>query len=331
MEELRLLVGAMVGKEQGGCASSSSGGTVDDKVGKDTRDARESSPQPRRKLRGGKMTGHRETGRKETGRKGTGGKTTGVKERGVGEAGGKEKGVGEMRGKTTRERGVGETRAKEWEVGETGVKETGGKGSGQNVMEGIEWKSYSAAVIEGVRKRARVFVGDSIFRKTDRVLNKGDDVVVCLPGAKIEAITERVKNIVGSGKGGSVLVHVGTNNVEREGTTAIVRKYRQLVRTLKQTRVEQVILSGILPVMGRRGHKYRNCRGMAINQKLCREEEVGFVDLWGSFVGRADMYMKDGLHLSGKGAAVFADELSAAVDSDMGTMTNIFGSKHCLN
>ena len=175
---------------------------------------------------------------------------------------------------------MGETRAKEWEVGETGAKETGGKGSGQNVMEGIERKSYSAAVIEGVRKRARVFVGDSIVRKTDRVLNKGDDVVVCLPGAKIEAITERVKNIVGSGKGGSVLVHIGTNNVEREGTTAIVRKYRQLVRTLKQTRVEQVILSGILPVMGRRGHKYRNCRGMAINmlvQKLSREEEVGFM------------------------------------------------------
>ena len=73
---------------------------------------------------------------------------------------------------------------------------------------------------------------------------------------------------------------------------------------------------------------------MAINmlvQKLCREEEVGFVDLWGSFVGRADMYMKDGLHLSGKGAAVFADKLSAAVDSDLGTTTNIFGSKHSLN
>ena len=282
LEELRLLVMAMVGREQGGCASSSGGGTVDDKVGKDTRDARESSPQPGRKLIGGKVTGRRETGRKETGRKGTGGKTTGVKERGVGETGGKEKGVGETGGKTTgvKESGVGETRAKEWEVGETGAKETGGKGSGQNVMEGIERKSYSAAVIEGVRKRARVFVGDSIVRKTDRVLNKGDDVVVCLPGAKIEAITERVKNIVGSGKGGSVLVHVGTNNVEREGTTAIVRKYRQLVRTLKQTRVEQVILSGILPVMGRRGHKYRNCRGMAINmlvQKLCREEEGGFM------------------------------------------------------
>ena len=43
------------------------------------------------------------------------------------------------------------------------------------------------------------------------------------------------------------------------------------------------------------------------------------------------MYMKDGLHLSGKGAAVFADELSAAVDSGIDSITNIFCSKHCLN
>ena len=131
------------------------------------------------------------------------------------------------------------------------------KAAGQNVMEGIHRKSYSEAVIEGVRKRTRVFVGDSIVRKTDRVLNKGEDVVLCLPAAKIEVITERVENIVGSGKGGSVLVHVGTSNVEREGTTAIVRKYRNFVKTLKQTRVEQVILSEILPVIGRRDNRYR--------------------------------------------------------------------------
>ena len=99
-------------------------------------------------------------------------------------------------------------------------------------------------MIEGVRKRARVFVGDSIVRKTDIVLNKGDDVVFCLSGAKIEAITERVENIVGSGKGGSVLVHVGTNNVQREGTTAIVRKYRYLVRTLKQSIKVKTLLLG---------------------------------------------------------------------------------------
>ena len=33
-------------------------------------------------------------------------------------------------------------------------------------------------------------------------------MVVCLPGAKIEAVTEREENIIGSG--GSVLVHMGT-------------------------------------------------------------------------------------------------------------------------
>ena len=56
--------------------------------------------------------------------------------------------------------------------------------AGQNVMEGIQLKSYSEAVIEGVRKRARVFVGDSIIRKTDIVLNKLDNVAVFCLGPK---------------------------------------------------------------------------------------------------------------------------------------------------
>ena len=56
---------------------------------------------------------------------------------------------------------------------------------------------------------------------------------------------------MGPGKGGSGLVHIGTNNIETEGTTAIVRKYRQLVRTLNQMWVKQIILAWILPVIGR--------------------------------------------------------------------------------
>ena len=43
------------------------------------------------------------------------------------------------------------------------------------------------------------------------------------------------------------------------------------------------------------------------------------------------MYMKDGLHISGKGAAVFADGLTAAADSGMGSITDIFSSKNYLN
>ena len=43
--------------------------------------------------------------------------------------------------------------------------------------------------------------GNSIVRKTDTRLRKGKDVVVGLPGARIEHMTERVEHIMGRGKG----------------------------------------------------------------------------------------------------------------------------------
>ena len=47
-------------------------------------------------------------------------------------------------------------------------------------------KSYSAAVIDGIKGNSRIYVGDSIVRKTDTRLNKGEDVVACLPGKRID-------------------------------------------------------------------------------------------------------------------------------------------------
>ena len=188
-------------------------------------------------------------------------------------------------------------------------------------QEGERRKSYSAAVIDGIKRNSRIYVGDSIVRKTDTRLSKEEDVVVCLPGARIEHVTERVEKIMGRGKGGTILVHIGTNNADKEGTTAIVDKYRKLLKKTKEARVEQIILSGILPVFGNRLDGYRNAKRMAINgmvKRLCMEEDVGYVDLWDSLVGKEEMYARDGLHLSGKGAAVFAEGLSGAVASGLG-------------
>ena len=151
--------------------------------------------------------------------------------------------------------------------------------------------------------------------------SKEEDAVVCLPGARIEHVTERVEKIMGRGKGGTILVHIGTNNADKEGTTTIVDKYRKLLKKTKEARVEQIILSGILPVFGNRIDGYRNSKRMAINgmvKRLCKEEDVGYVDLWDSVVGKEGMYARDGLHLSGKGAAVFAEGLSGAVASGLG-------------
>ena len=111
-----------------------------------------------------------------------------------------------------------------------------------------------------------------------------------------------------------------TNNADKEGTTAIVDKYRNLLKKTKEARVGQIILSGILLVFGNRIDGYRNSKRMAINgmmKRLCKEEDVGYVDLWDSFVGKEEMYARDGLHLSGKGAAAFAEGLSGAVASGL--------------
>ena len=45
---------------------------------------------------------------------------------------------------------------------------------------------------------------------------------------------------------------------------------------------------------------------------------LGYLDLWDSFVGKENMFVRDGLHLSGNGAAVLAEGLSGAVASGLG-------------
>ena len=144
-------------------------------------------------------------------------------------------------------------------------KRTDGTKIGEEMgLDGERRNSYSAAVIDGCERTSMMYVGDSIVRKTDRRLGKGKDVVVCLPGAMIEHVTEIVEKIMGRGKGGTILVHVGTNNAGKEVTTAIVDKYRNLLKKTKEARVGQVILSGILPVFGNRIDGYRNSKRMAI-------------------------------------------------------------------
>ena len=78
----------------------------------------------------------------------------------------------------------------------------GTKIGGEMGQDGERRKTYSAAVIDGCERTSRIYVGDSIVRKTDISLSKGKDVVVCLPGARIEHVTERVKKIMGRGNGG---------------------------------------------------------------------------------------------------------------------------------
>ena len=122
-------------------------------------------------------------------------------------------------------------------------------------------------------------------------------------------------------------VHTGTHRDEqhRQGkNNSNSGEVQEPTKKAKKARAGQIILSGVLPVFGNRIHGYRNSKRMAVNgmaKRLCKEEEVGYVDLWDSFVGKEEMYARDGLHLSGKGAAVFAEGLSGAVPSGLGKVS----------
>ena len=48
---------------------------------------------------------------------------------------------------------------------------------------------------------------------------------------------------------------------------------------------------------------------------MCRHEKVGFVDLWATFAGRPDLYRKDGLHMTDRGAEVLGAGLARAMGS----------------
>ncbi len=56
-------------------------------------------------------------------------------------------------------------------------KRTDGTESGEEKgQDGERRKTYSAAVIDGFKRNSRIYVGDSIFRKTDTRLSKGKDI-----------------------------------------------------------------------------------------------------------------------------------------------------------
>ena len=50
-------------------------------------------------------------------------------------------------------------------------------------------------------RKARVFTGDSIIWKVDT--NRGEDITVCPPGAKIEDVAEKAGQVMGYGTGGA--------------------------------------------------------------------------------------------------------------------------------
>ncbi|PIK40491.1 hypothetical protein BSL78_22652 [Apostichopus japonicus] len=168
-------------------------------------------------------------------------------------------------------------------------------------------------------KGRMVLCGDSLVRYVDREFCRADKakrVRVCLPGAKIQDVSNRVNKIVSDEE--VVVVQVGTNNVQKESQNIIQSRYHELMCRLASTRAKVVICS-LLPRFDNKvlSEKIVTLNGLLYS--LCADFGFTFVDMWSSFQGRRDLFARDGLHLANTGASLF------------GRMVNYSVEQLCLN
>lgn len=173
-----------------------------------------------------------------------------------------------------------------------------------------------SAAIKRARRNA-VVIGDSIVRGTDKRFcepDKDTRMVCCLPGARVRDVSDRVQSILRrEGEQPEVLVHVGTNDMDRKREEVLKKDYWELGRKLK-SRTSRVIISGLLPEL--RANDGKNSRIKQMNVWLsnwCRGQGFKFLDHWDLFWGRYDLYKNDGLHLNSKGTNILAGLFNIAV------------------
>ena len=127
-------------------------------------------------------------------------------------------------------------------------------------------------------------------------------MVVCLPGARVRDVTERVQDsLKWEGEEPEVVIHIGTIDIGRKREEALKGEFRELGGELSG-RTAKVTLSGLLPVP--RDSESRNGARRRINAWLkhwCRGQGFNFPDHWDLFWGMCDLYKKDGLHLNPRG------------------------------
>ena len=54
-------------------------------------------------------------------------------------------------------------------------------------------RSFADVISQGKVRKTRIFMGDSVIWKVNKVINKGEEITACLPGANIEAVAEKVE------------------------------------------------------------------------------------------------------------------------------------------
>src|SRR6218665_3550411 len=179
--------------------------------------------------------------------------------------------------------------------------------SEKGVQEKKEQKQGKAATNK--RKDRVLLVGDSLVRHVGRNLEQQcvGLKTVCKPGGRIEQMVPEIEKR--GDKEEAVIVQVGTNNLRMDEMEEIMKKYDEMIQRLKEERLGEVVVMGILPrqdlseaLESKRVEVNRGLKQMCGDGRV-RYCEVEFNPWRGGYLGR------DGLHLNARGADMVARQV----------------------
>lgn len=152
-----------------------------------------------------------------------------------------------------------------------------------------------------------VLVGDSLARGIGEKLEQQSHMVSTKSrgGARIEHVTEQI-GLLQDNVDRHLVVLVGTNNVQNEGSEAIRLKYKSLLEASKKVKNRKVSVIGIPRRFDLSG--YQNSRRIGANlelERMCGELDIGFV----AYEPNRSRIAKDELHFNHVGQ----DELARKI------------------
>ena len=154
-------------------------------------------------------------------------------------------------------------------------------------------------------------IGDSICRYLGKKIKTKVSGNECFPGAGVDLVATKLKGLVESDS--VTCLVVGGNDVHKRRSEEMLRRYREALQIVRN-KGGRAVACGILPRLGHR--REWMSRAIGFNCRLeayCRENNIGFVDVWDHFYGQGQLYARDGVHLTRAGTSVLAGLIDKTV------------------
>ena len=174
---------------------------------------------------------------------------------------------------------------------------------------------YGFPLYEARGESESVLIGDSIVREQkSEFARRAPQIrrVICGPGKGVEWLNQQVEAFTPKDRDSAIITAVGTNDLTQKRPLELVQRYEQAIRNLR-SKSDRVLVCAVLP-RPRDGASPNNMVRQ-VNRHLkdmCGRTGAVYLDVHPHFDASPGAF-RDGLHLSGWGAARFGRLVHQAV------------------